>query len=201
MKVFCFFFLIILSSCASQTTIHCYNEANKNIVYTGVVAPLNISSNKKIVSITSDKAIIKKGSNDNIYTLITNQTESLFVEVKTKNKIEKFYFRVEEIPEPIINFDRPIHSNEIKIDDFKTLKTIRCFIPEIAIDIRLRIKSFEIIRITKDNLVFRETCKIHESRLIPAAQVGDIYFFNDIIIDIGESYKTIKKNEILKIID
>lgn len=195
-----FIILILFCSCSHKTTIHCYNEATKNIIYKGVVNPLNISSNKKIISITSDYGIIEKGGTKEKYTIITNQSESLFVEIKTKKKSEKFHFRVTEIPKPIINFNRPVQNNEIKIDDFKTIKNITFYIPEIAIDVSIKIRSLEIIRISKDNLVSKEECKIIDSKLIPIAEVGDIFIFNNIIIEIGNTEKVIVKNEILKII-
>ena len=195
-----FIILILFCSCSHKTTIHCYNEATKNIIYKGVVNPLNISSNKKIISITSDYGIVEKGSTNEKYTIITNQSEALFVEVKTKNKSEKFHFRVKEIPEPILNFNRPVENNEIKIDDFKTIKNISCYFPEISIDVHLKIRSLEIIRISKYNLVSRENSKVIDSKLIPIAEVGDIYIFNNIIIEIGNTEKVIVKNEILKII-
>lgn len=200
MKYYFYFILIIFCSCSNKTTIYCYNESTKNIIYKGLVNPLNISSNKKIVSITSDYGIVEKGSTNEKYTIITNQSEALFVEVKTKNKSEKFYFRVKEIPEPILNFNRPVENNEIKIDDFKTIKNISCYIPEISIDVPLKISSLEIIRISKDNLVTRENGKVVDSKLIPRAEVGDIFIFNNIIIEIGDTEKVIIKNEILKII-
>jgi hypothetical protein len=187
-------------SCSNKTTIHCYNESTKNIIYKGLVNPLNISSNKKIVSITSDYGILEKGSTNEKYNIITNQSEALFVEVKTKNKSEKFHFKVKEIPDPILNFNRPVKNNEIKIDDFKTIKNIFCYFPEISIDVPLKISSLEIIRISKDNLVTRENGKVVDSKLIPIAEVGDIFIFNNIIIEIGDTEKVIIKNEILKII-
>ncbi len=196
-----FIILILFCSCSNKTTIHCYNETTKNIIYKDIVNPLNISSNKKITSITSDYGILEKGSNNEKYTIITNQSEALFIEVRTKNKTEKFHFRVKEIPEPIINFNRPVENNEIKVDDFKTLKNITFYIPEIAIDVSFKIRSLEIIRISKDNLVSKEACKIIDSKLIPLAEVGDIYIFNNIQIEIGNSGKVVVKNEILKIIE
>ena len=195
-----FIILILFCSCSHKTTIHCYNEATKNIIYKGVVNPLNISANKKIISITSDYGIVEKGSTNEKYTIITNQSEALFVEVKTKNKSEKFHFRVKEIPEPILNFNRPVENNEIKIDDFKTIKNISCYFHEISVDVHLKIRSLEIIRISKDNVVSRENSKVIDSKLIPIAEVGDIYIFNNIIIEIGNTEKVIVKNEILKII-
>lgn len=196
-----FTILILFCSCSNKTTIHCYNESTKNIIYEGLINPLNITSNKKIVSITSNYGIVEKGSNNNKYTIITTQSEPLFVEVKTKNKTEKFHFRVKEIPDPILNFNRPIENNEIKVDDFKTIKNITFYIPEIAIDVSIKIRSLEIIRISKDNLVSKEACKIIDSKLIPIAEVGDIFIFNNIIIEIGDTEKVIVKNEILKIIE
>lgn len=196
-----FIILILFCSCSQKTTIHCYNEATKNIIYKGVVNPLNISSNKKIISITSDHGILEKGGTNEKYTIITNQSESLFVEIKTKNKSEKFHFRVKEIPDPILNFNRPVKNNEIKIDDFKTIKNITFYIPEIAIDVSFKIRSLEIIRISKDNLVSKEVCKIIDSKLIPLAEVGDIYIFNNVQIEIGDSENVVIKNEILKIIE
>jgi len=199
-----YFYLILIlfcfCSCSNKTTIHCYNESTKNIIYRGVINPLNISSNKKIISITSDYGIIEKGSVNEKYNIITNQSEALFVEVETKNKTEKFHFRVKEIPDPILNFNRPVENNEIKIDDFKTIKHITCYIPEIEIDVSLKIISLEIIRISKDNKISKEICKVIDSKLIPKAEVGDIYIFNNIIIEIGNLEKVIVKNEILKII-
>ncbi len=199
MKYYFYFILIIFCSCSNKTTIYCYNESTKNIIYKGLVNPLNILSNKKIVSITSDYGIVEKGSTNEKYNIITNQSEALFVEVKTKNKTEKFHFRVKEIPDPILNFNRPVRNNEIKIDDFKTIKNISCFIPEIAIDVSFKIRSLEIIRITKDNLVSKEACKIIDSKLIPLAEVGDIYIFNNVQIEIGDTENVVVKNEILKI--
>lgn len=203
MKYYFYFILILFyfCSCSNKTTIHCYNESTKNIIYKGLVNPLNISSNKKIVSITSDFGIVEKGSTDNKYTITTNQSESLFVEVKTKNKTEKIHFRVKEIPDPILNFNRPILNNEIKIDDFKTIKHITCYIPEIAIDVSLKIISLEIIRISKENVISKEICKVIDSKLIKLAEVGDIYIFNNIQIKIGNSENVFVKNEILKIIE
>lgn len=200
MKYFTFI-LILFCSCSHKTTIHCYNETTKNIIYKGIVNPLNISSNKKIISITSNHGIVEKGSINEKYTIITNQSQALFVEVKTKNKTEKFHFRVKEIPDPILNFNRPVENNEIKIDDFKTIKNITFYIPEIAIDVYFKIRSLEIIRISKDNLVSKEACKIIDSKLIPLAEVGDIYIFNNIQIEIGNTGKVVVKNEILKIIE
>lgn len=196
-----FIILILFCSCSHKTTVHCYNEATKNIIYKGVVNPLNISSNKKIISITSDYGILEKVGTNEKYTIITNQSESLFVEIKTKNKSEKFHFRVTEIPKPIINFNRPVQNNEIKIDDFKTIKNITFYIPEITIDVSFKIRSLEIIRISKDNLVFKEKCQIIDSKLIPLAEVGDIYIFNNVQIEIGDSENVVVKNEILKIIE
>lgn len=196
-----FIILILFCSCSHKTTIHCYNESTKNIIYKGVFNPLNISSNKKIISITSNHGIIEKGITNEKYSIITNQSESLLIEVKTKNKSEKFHFRVKEIPEPILNFNRPVQNNEIKINDFKTIKKITFYIPEIAIDVSFKIRSLEIIRISKDNLVSKEVCKIIDSKLITLAEVGDIFIFNNIIIEIGNTEKVIVKNEILKIIE
>lgn len=200
-----YFYLILIffcfCSCSNKTTIHCYNESTKNIIYKGLVNPLNISSNKKIVSIISDYGIVEKGSTNEKYNIITNQSEALFVEVKTKNKTEKFYFRVKEIPDPILNFNRPVKNNEIKIDDFKTIKNITFYIPEIAIDVSFKIISLEIIRISKDNLVSKEACKIIDSKLIPIAEVGDIYILNNVQIEIGDTENVVVKNEILKIIE
>lgn len=196
-----FIILILFCSCSNKTTIHCYNESTKNIIYKSLVNPLNISSNKKIVSINSDYGILEKGSANEKYTIITNQSEALFVEVKTKNKSEKFHFRVKEILDPILNFNRPIENNEIKVDDFKTIKNITFYIPEIAIDVSFKIRNLEIIRISKDNLISKEACKIIDSKLIPLAEVGDIYIFNDVQIEIGDSENVVVKNEILKIIE
>lgn len=200
-----YFYIILIffcfCSCSNKTTIHCYNESTKNIIYKGLVNVLNISSNKKIVSLTSDYGIIEKGSVNEKYNIITNQSGVLFVEVKTKNKTEKFHFRVKEIPDPILNFNRPIKNNEIKIDDFRTIKQINCFIPDIAIDVSLIIKSLEIIRISKNNEVFRENCSVKDSKLIPIAEIGDLYIFNNIIIEIGNTGNVVIKNELLKVID
>lgn len=202
MKVFCLLLITLCCSCSIKTTTHCYNEATKNIIYKGLPTPLTISSNKKIIEISTDKETkIERGNTNDKYTLITNQSKEIIVQVKTKNKTEKFHFRVKEIPEALLDFNRPIHNNEIKIDDFITLKSIRCYIPEIDLQISLKIKSMEIIRIDKDHNVYSEKCNVLDSKLIPLAKVGDIYVFNDIIIEYGYSEKTTKKNEVLKIIN
>lgn len=202
MKYYFYLILIVFCfcSCSNKTTIHCYNESTKNIIYRGVVNPLNISSNKKIVSITSDYGIVEKGSVNEKYNIITTQSEPLFVEVKTKNKTEKFHFRVKDIPDPILNFNRPVQNNEIKIDDFKTIKNITFYIPEISIDVSIKIRSLEIIRISKDNVISKENGKVIESKLISLAEVGDIYIFSNIHVEIGNKENVIVKNEIFKII-
>jgi len=193
--------IILFYSCSNKTTTHCYNAATNNIIYKGVMNPLIISSNKKIIKVESYNAKIEKGNNKNKYSIITKQSDSIIIVIKTKNKTEKFYFRIKEIPEPTLSFNRPIQNNEIKVDDFKTLKHIACFIPEIEIDVSFRIKNIEIIRISKNNEVYREICNVKDSKLISLAEVGDIYIFDNIVIEYGESEKIDKKSEILKIIE
>jgi hypothetical protein len=194
--------IILFYSCSNKTTTHCYNVATKNIIYKGLTTPLIISSNKKIIEISTDKeATIEKGNSNDKFTLLTNQSEDLIINVKTKNTTDKFHFRVKEIPEPIINFNRPIKNNEIKVELFKTIKNISFLIPDISIDFAFRIKTIEIIRISKNNEVFREICNVKDSKLISLAEVGDIFIFDNIVIEYGEPEKIAKKSEILKIIE
>lgn len=191
--------LLLNASCASQLTTHCYNESTKNILYRGVSNPLIIDSNRKIKDIRVSHGVLEKGTKNYHYTFITEHGEHLDIEIYTKNKVEKFGFRVKDIPEPELNYGRPIVNNEIKQGDFITIKNIRCHIPEVPIDIPFRIDSFEIIRITKDNMVYSEYCELKKSTLIPKAEIGDMYIFKDIIIQYGDSGKLSKKSEVFHI--
>jgi hypothetical protein len=193
--------LLLNASCASQLTTHCYNESTKNILYRGVSNPLIIDSNRKIKDIKVSHGVLEKGTKNYHYTFITEQSEHLDIEIYIQNKVEKFRFRVKDIPEPELNYGRTIVNNEIKQEDFITINSIRCHIPEVPLDIPFRIDSFEIIRITKDNTVFREYCELKKSTLIPKAEIGDMYIFKDIIIQYGDSGKFSKKSEVFQIIN
>ncbi len=189
-------FAVVKTKQAPEVCVNFFD--NKNRLYIGVDNSISIVVNQdEPIELEQVSAEIYglEGEQDESYTATIRKEGSMFVvrinkgmicilKVKTKNGVVKKEFHVSAI-KPVIRLGK--HRNTaLKNGEFKAQGGLIAFVECCGFDARCDVKSFEVLRITAQDQLFRASNvggKFTEAALllIRAAQPGDVFLFRKIM--------------------
>lgn len=174
--------VLILSSCASKTTVDCYNRQSKKELTKGFPNILIVVSNKKVINVTIDKGSIEKTENNN-YSVIPQDDYISKITVHLRNKSEEFDFKIKKLAPSVLTFGGEVfeETDSISARRFRVTRPGIIVSPDfVCNDFSLDITNMKIIRIDKNNAITSELVTENYSELVRLAEFGDTYIFTDV---------------------
>lgn len=179
-----FFTLFLLTSCASKTTVNCYNENTSRNLYKYLPNNITLYSNKKIINVSIDDGIITK-SGDNNYFISSLSKDMSTITINLKKETKQIHFRNKEIPQADLSLGGvsfkdgdSIHKSIFTRPDALIKPLI--FTDLVCNDWDVKLESITIIRIDKDKNTSIEKTSQVRPKLISKAESGDTYIFTDV---------------------
>ena len=196
-----------LISCSRKVTFEYYSNV-RNVLYLNKIQNEFYikSENPRKLKVEVTEASIER-KNDTTYIIETNSERSSEMTISDGKNIKKIYFRKSYVPKPELRFRvRDYYKTKVmqisearKIDQFSS--TIQNFSYDLSF---LEGSTLEIIRIDSSNNVTTEKVVQDKARrfsILRRAEVGDVYIFHNIKIEVSKGEIVDGQDLVIKIID
>ncbi len=177
-----------------------FNSRFNNIIIRDIANPIAFNGgNLKDydVSISNGKII---NVDEKLLTVMVDTSYATTISIKKDGAIKKFDFRVKQFPKPTIRMwtDGKGDSNDMTVEEFKSLKSVSAVLLDFPFDCILNLESYEVLKITPDGR--QSTIKsinpsIDFRRMALVAQKGDTYIVRKIKVKIEQTGRIVDGQE------
>lgn len=137
---------------------------------------------------------------EKLLTVLVDTSYTTTISIKKDGSVKKFEFRVKQFPKPTIRMwtDGKGNSNEMTVEEFKSLKSVSAVLLDFPLDCILNLESYDVLKVTPDGR--QSTIKsinpsIDFRRLALVANKGDTYIFSNIKVKIEQTGRIVDGQE------